>query len=44
VEKKPLTKSDIRTKFITPGFVGKCGAKRRVMTHLCEQLVFTQAA
>lgn len=42
MDKKKLTKADIRTKFITPAIVGTNGEKWDVMTQLREEIYFTK--
>jgi type I restriction enzyme R subunit len=42
MDKKQLTETDIRTKFITPALVGTSGAKWNVMTQLREEVFFTK--
>jgi type I restriction enzyme R subunit len=42
VNKKALTETDIRTKFITPAIVGESGGKWNVMTQLREEVYFTK--
>lgn len=42
MNKKDLTETDIRTKFITPALVGKDGQKWNVMTQLREEIYFTK--
>ncbi len=42
MNKKELTKADIRTKFITPALVGPNGSKWNVMTQLREEVYFTK--
>ena len=42
INKKSLTETDIRTKFITPAIVGKDGGKWNVMTQLREEVYFTK--
>lgn len=41
MNKKELTETDIRTKFITPAIVGANGDKWNVMTQLREEIYFT---
>jgi len=39
MDKKQLTEADIRTKFVTPAFVGSSSvAKWNVMTQFCEEV------
>jgi hypothetical protein len=42
MDKKALTETDIRTKFITPAILGPNGSKWNVMTHLLEERYFTK--
>ncbi len=42
MDKKQLTETDIRTKFITPAIVGANGEKWDVMTQLREEVYFTR--
>lgn len=42
MDKKQLTETDIRTKFITPALVGTSSAKWNVMTQLREEVFFTK--
>src|SRR3569832_593809 len=42
MNKKDLTETDIRTKFITPAIVGENGEKWDVMTQLREEIYFTK--
>lgn len=42
MNKKDLTETDIRTKFITPAIVGPRGGKWNVMTQLREEVFFTK--
>jgi type I restriction enzyme R subunit len=42
MDKKSLTETDIRTKFITPALVGATGDKWNVMTQLREEVYFTK--
>ncbi len=42
MNKKALTETDIRTKFITPAIVGPNGAKWDVMTQILEEYHFTK--
>ena len=42
MNKKALTKADIRTKFITPHIIGAEGSKWNVMTQLREEVYFTK--
>lgn len=42
MDKKDLTETDIRTKFITPAIVGENGEKWDVMTQICEEIYFTK--
>jgi type I restriction enzyme R subunit len=42
VDKKKLTESDIRTKFITPAIVGANGDKWDIMTQIREEYFFTR--
>ncbi|MBN8771016.1 MAG: DEAD/DEAH box helicase family protein, partial [Thiobacillus sp.] len=42
MNKKDLTETDIRTKFITPAIVGDNGEKWDVMTQLREEIYFTK--
>ncbi len=42
MDKKTLTETDIRTKFITPALVGPTGSKWNVMTQLREEFYFTK--
>jgi type I restriction enzyme R subunit len=42
VDKKALTETDIRTKFITPAILGEAGCKWNVMTQLLEEYYFTK--
>jgi type I restriction enzyme R subunit len=42
MDKKQLTETDIRTKFITPALVGTTSAKWNVMTQLREEVFFTK--
>lgn len=42
MNKKELTETDIRTKFITPAIVGDNGEKWDVMTQLREEIYFTK--
>jgi type I site-specific restriction endonuclease len=41
MNKKALTETDIRTKFITPSFVGSDGSMWDVMTQIREGVYFT---
>ena len=41
MNKKSLTETDIRTKFITPAILGKDGSKWDVMGQMREELFFT---
>jgi type I restriction enzyme R subunit len=41
-DKKSLTETDIRTKFITPAITGKDGSKWNVMTQMMEEVYFTK--
>ena len=38
MNKKSLTETDIRTKFITPALIGAAGAKWDVMTQIREEV------
>ncbi len=42
MNKKSLTETDIRTKFITPAIVGATGGKWNVMTQVREEVYFTK--
>ena len=42
MNKKELTETDIRTKFITPAIVGVNGEKWNVMTQVREEVYFTK--
>ena len=42
MDKKNLTETDIRTKFITPAIVGKSGEKWDLMTQVREEAYFTK--
>lgn len=42
IDKKSLTETDIRTKFITPAIVGDAGSKWNVLTQLREEVYFTK--
>ncbi len=42
INKKSLTETDIRTKFITPAITGKDGSKWNVMTQMLEEVYFTK--
>ena len=42
MNKKALTETDIRTKFITPAIVGVDGTKWNVMTQVREEVFFTK--
>jgi type I restriction enzyme R subunit len=42
MNKKTLTETDIRTKFITPAIVGENGSKWDVMTQVREEVYFTK--
>lgn len=42
MNKKELTETDIRTKFITPAIVGANGDKWDVMTQIREEIYFTK--
>ena len=42
MNKKSLTETDIRTKFITPALIGAGGAKWDVMTQIREEAYFTK--
>ncbi len=42
VNKKDLTETDIRTKFITPAILGPNGSKWNVMTQVLEERYFTK--
>ena len=42
MNKKSLTETDIRTKFITPAIVGANGSKWNVMTQVREEAYFTK--
>jgi len=42
MNKKALTETDIRTKFITPAILGKNGSKWDVMTQVREEVYFTK--
>jgi hypothetical protein len=42
MDKKQLTETDIRTKFITPALVGTGSAKWNVMTQVREEVFFTK--
>jgi len=42
MNKKDLTETDIRTKYITPAIVGSSGSKWNVMTQLREEVYFTK--
>ena len=42
MDKKSLTETDIRTKFITPAIVGTNGEKWNVMTQIREESYFTK--
>jgi len=42
MNKKDLTETDIRTKFITPALVGEDGVKWDVMTQIREEVFFTK--
>ena len=42
MNKKALTETDIRTKFITPALVGPNGDKWNVMTQIREEAYFTK--
>ena len=42
LDKKKLTETDIRTKFITPAITGPDGSKWNVMTQLREEVYFTK--
>ena len=42
MDKKQLTETNIRTKFITPALAGTSSAKWKVMTQLREEVFFTK--
>ena len=42
MNKKALTETDIRTKFITPAILGATGEKWNVMTRVREEVYFTK--
>jgi type I restriction enzyme, R subunit len=42
LDKKQLTETDIRTKFITPAILGADGSKWNVMTQVLEERFFTR--
>ena len=42
MNKKALTETDIRTKFITPAIVGTDGKKWDVLTQMREEVYFTK--
>ena len=42
MNKKSLTETDIRTKFITPALVGPSGEKWHVLTQIREEVYFTK--
>jgi type I restriction enzyme R subunit len=42
MDKKALTETDIRTKFITPAIAGEGGSKWNVMTQMLEERYFTK--
>ena len=42
LDKKQLTETDIRTKFITPAILGADGSKWDVMTQVLEERFFTK--
>ncbi len=42
MNKKSVTETDIRTKFITPAIVGAHGEKWNVMTQIREEAYFTK--
>ena len=42
MDKKSLTETDIRTKFITPAITGQDGMKWDVMTQIREEVFFTK--
>ena len=42
MDKKSLTETDIRTKFITPSILGEGGTKWNVMTQVLEESYFTK--
>lgn len=42
LDKKQLTETDIRTKFITPAILGADGTKWKVMTQVLEERYFTK--
>src|SRR5882762_1573758 len=42
LDKKELTETDIRTKFITPAILGPDGSKWNVMTQVLEERHFTK--
>ncbi|MEO6095208.1 MAG: DEAD/DEAH box helicase family protein [Fibrobacteria bacterium] len=42
MDKKSLSETDIRTKFITPAILGEGGAKWNVMTQVLEEYYFTK--
>lgn len=42
MNKKALTETDIRTKFITPAITGANGEKWNVMTQVREEVYFTK--
>ena len=42
MNKKALTETDIRTKFITPAIVGPNGDKWNLKTQVCEERYFTK--
>jgi type I restriction enzyme, R subunit len=42
MNKKALTETDIRTKFITPALIGSTGDKWNVMTQIREEAYFTK--
>ena len=42
MNKKELTETDVRTKFITPAIVGPSGSKWDVMTQILEERFFTK--
>ena len=43
MDKKALTETDIRTKFITPAIVGENEPKWNVMTQMFEDYYFTKS-
>ena len=42
MNKKALTETDVRTKFITPAILGVAGSKWNVMTQVREEVNFTK--